>query len=169
MLEYLAEQGLKVTGVPATATADEIAALGADGVFLSDGPGDPKAVSAEILAEIKKIFGTRPVFAACLGHQLAALALGADTFKLKFGHRGASQPVKELETGRVQISTQNHGYAVDAASLEGTGAVITHRNVNDDTVEGMRHAELSLFSVQYYPEPTDYLFAEFLSLVNKGE
>lgn len=144
-----------------------------DGIFLSNGPGDPADVP-EIVAEIKKLIGKKPIFGICLGHQLIARALGAKTYKLKFGHRGSNQPVKNLLTGKVQISSQNHGYAVEEASLQGLPLEVTHVNVNDGTVEGMRHKELPLFSVQYHPEaspgPDDnmYLFDEFWTML-KGE
>lgn len=145
-----------------------------DGVFLSNGPGDPKDLP-DIIHEIKQLIGKKPIFGICLGHQLLARALGADTYKLKFGHRGSNQPVKNLRTGRVHISSQNHGYAVDEASLEGLPLVVTHRAVNDGTVEGIRHTSLPMFSVQYHPEaspgPDDntYLFDEFQAMLAKGE
>ena len=129
----------------------------------------------DIVEEIKKLIGKKPIFGICLGHQLIARALGAKTYKLKFGHRGTNQPVKNLRTGRVQISSQNHGYAVDADSLTGLPLEVTHINVNDGTIEGMRHTSLPLFSVQYHPEaapgPDDnmYLFDEFWSMLKKGE
>ena len=165
--------GAKVTVVPAHTSADEVLALNPDGVFLSNGPGDPTDVP-EIVEEIRKLAGKKPIFGICLGHQLLALAFGAKTYKMKFGHRGGNQPVKNLKMGKVHISAQNHGYAVDPASLEGTPLVVTHTNVNDDTIEGLRHTSLPIFSVQYHPEaapgPDDnmYLFDDFWNLM-KGE
>ena len=165
--------GAKVTVVPAQTSAEEVLALNPDGVFLSNGPGDPTDVP-EIVEEVRKLAGKKPIFGICLGHQLLALAFGAKTYKMKFGHRGGNQPVKNLKMGKVHISAQNHGYAVDPASLAGTPLVITHTNVNDDTIEGLRHTSLPIFSVQYHPEaapgPDDnmYLFDEFWNLM-KGE
>ena len=165
--------GAKVTVVPAQTSAEEVLALNPDGVFLSNGPGDPTDVP-EIVEEIRKLAGKKPIFGICLGHQLLALAFGAKTYKMKFGHRGGNQPVKNLKIGKVHISAQNHGYAVDPASLSGTPLVVTHTNVNDDTIEGLRHTSLPIFSVQYHPEaapgPDDnmYLFDEFWNLM-KGE
>ena len=165
--------GAKVTVVPAHTSAEEVLALNPDGVFLSNGPGDPTDVP-EIVEEVRKLAGKKPIFGICLGHQLLALAFGAKTYKMKFGHRGGNQPVKNLKMGKVHISAQNHGYAVDPASLAGTPLVVTHTNVNDDTIEGLRHTELPIFSVQYHPEaapgPDDnmYLFDEFWDLM-KGE
>ncbi len=166
ILRSLSSLGARLTVVPATTKAEEILAMNPDGVFLSNGPGDPKDVGYAI-EEIKKLIGKKPMFGICLGHQLLALALGADTYKLKFGHRGSNQPVKDLKTGRCHISSQNHGYAVDETTLCNTPLEVTHISVNDGTVEGMRHKELPIFSVQYHPEaspgPTDnlYLFDEF--------
>lgn len=165
--------GAKVTVVPAHTSAEEVLALNPDGVFLSNGPGDPTDVP-EIVEEVRKLAGKKPIFGICLGHQLLALAFGAKTYKMKFGHRGGNQPVKNLKMGKVHISAQNHGYAVDPASLEGTPLIVTHTNVNDNTIEGLRHTSLPIFSVQYHPEaapgPDDnmYLFDEFWNLM-KGE
>ena len=165
--------GAKVTVVPAQTSAEEVLALNPDGVFLSNGPGDPTDVP-EIVEEVRKLAEKKPIFGICLGHQLLALAFGAKTYKMKFGHRGGNQPVKNLKMGKVHISAQNHGYAVDPASLAGTPLVVTHTNVNDDTIEGLRHTSLPIFSVQYHPEaapgPDDnmYLFDEFWNLM-KGE
>ena len=162
--------GAKVTVVPAQTSAEEVLALNPDGVFLSNGPGDPTDVP-EIVEEIRKLAGKKPIFGICLGHQLLALAFGAKTYKMKFGHRGGNQPVKNLKMGKVHISAQNHGYAVDPDSLAGTPLVVTHTNVNDDTIEGLRHTSLPIFSVQYHPEaapgPDDnmYLFDEFWDLM----
>ena len=165
--------GAKVTVVPAHTSAEEVLALNPDGVFLSNGPGDPTDVP-EIVEEVRKLAGKKPIFGICLGHQLLALAFGAKTYKMKFGHRGGNQPVKNLKMGKVHISAQNHGYAVDPASLEGTPLIVTHTNVNDNTIEGLCHTSLPIFSVQDHPEaapgPDDnmYLFDEFWNLM-KGE
>lgn len=174
ILHSLHKIGCRLTVVPAYTTAREILAMQPDGVFLSNGPGDPKDVP-EAIAEIRELIGQKPMFGICLGHQLIALALGADTYKLKFGHRGSNQPVKNLKTGRVHITSQNHGYSVDEASLAGKNLVITHRAVNDGTVEGMSHKDIPLFCIQYHPEaapgPDDntYLFNEFWTLLTQGE
>lgn len=174
ILNSLHALGCNLTIVPADTTAEEILAMNPDGVFFSNGPGDPKDVP-EVIANVKKLVGKKPLFGICLGHQLLALALGADTYKLKFGHRGSNQPVKNLATGRVHISSQNHGYAVDEKSLKKLPVKVTHLSVNDGTVEGMRHTELPIFSVQYHPEaspgPDDnmYLFDEFWTMLTKGE
>ncbi len=170
ILDSLHDLGCKITVVPANTPADKILAMNPDGIFLSNGPGDPKDVP-EIIDEIKKLIGTKPIFGICLGHQLLALAMGADTYKLKFGHRGSNQPVKNLETGRIYITSQNHGYAVDEKSLENLPLEITYISMNDGTVEGMRHKDFPIYSVQYHPEaspgPRDnmYLFDEFLKMM----
>ena len=174
ILDSLHSKGCRMTVVPAQTAAEDVLALQPDGIFLSNGPGDPKDVP-EVIGEIRKLIGKKPMFGICLGHQLLGLSLGADTYKLKFGHRGSNQPVKDCRSGRVYISSQNHGYAVDEKSLEGLPLEVTHRSVNDGTVEGMRHTELPIFSVQYHPEaspgPDDnnYLFDEFWQLLAKGE
>ena len=172
ILRSLHEFGFHLTVVPAQTSAEEILAMNPDGVFLSNGPGDPKDVP-DIIAEVKKLIGKKPIFGICLGHQLFALAMGADTYKLKFGHRGSNQPVKNLAMNRVHISSQNHGFAVDESSLQGLPLEVTHRAVNDGTVEGLRHTELPVFTVQYHPEaspgPTDnrYLFEQFRALLKE--
>jgi carbamoyl-phosphate synthase small subunit len=173
ILNSLHNLGCKLTVLPADSTLEEILKLNPDGIFLSNGPGDPKDVPYAI-ETIKELIGKKPIFGICLGHQLIALALGADTYKMKFGHRGSNQPVKNLLTNRVHITSQNHGYAVDESSLANIDVLITHRSVNDNTVEGMRHKDLPVFSVQYHPEaspgPDDntYLFDEFMALLPKG-
>ena len=165
ILRCLTQIGCKVTVMPGTATAAQVLALNPDGVFLSNGPGDPAAVGYAV-ETVKGLIGKKPLFGICLGHQLLGLAVGAKTFKLKFGHRGANQPVMNEATGRVEITTQNHGFAVDPTTLP-ADVVATHTNLNDRTLEGMRHRSLPVFSVQYHPEaaagPHDssYLFEEF--------
>jgi carbamoyl-phosphate synthase small subunit len=166
---HLCDQGCRVTVLPGTATSQEVLALRPDGVFLSNGPGDPEPLDYAIRT-IRELLGKTPIFGICLGHQLLSLACGATTFKLKFGHRGANQPVQNLETGRVEITSQNHGFAVSADDLP-TSLAVTHRNLNDGTIEGVRHRELPAYSVQYHPEasagPHDsaYLFDDFWKLI----
>ncbi len=163
---HLYDQGCQVTVLPGTASAEDVLVQEPDGVFLSNGPGDPEPLDYAI-GTIRELLGQKPIFGICLGHQLLSLACGAKTFKMKFGHRGANQPVQQLETGAVEITSQNHGFAVDEASLPGA-LEVTHRSLNDKTIEGVRHRELSAFSVQYHPEasagPHDshYLFREFV-------
>ena len=170
ILRHLAERGIKVTVLPPDTTAEEILRHKPDGLFISNGPGDP-AVLDYAVKPIQGVLEKLPTFGICLGHQLLGRAIGADTYKLKFGHRGGNQPVKNLDTGRVEITSQNHGFAVDQASLEANGGVVTHLNLNDNTVEGFRHAELPVFSVQYHPEaspgPHDaaYLFDAFVEMI----
>jgi len=157
---------------PATAKASDILAIKPDGLFLSNGPGDPDELS-EIVREVGKMVGTLPIFGICLGHQILAHALGGKTRKMKFGHRGTNHPVKDLETNRVRITSQNHGYEVVEESLDKDKVLITHINVNDGTVEGIRHLTLPLFSVQYHPEaspgPGDssYLFDRFHTIMKE--
>ncbi|HEX7670624.1 MAG TPA: glutamine-hydrolyzing carbamoyl-phosphate synthase small subunit [Polyangiaceae bacterium] len=165
IMRCLVDSGCRVTGVPASASAAEILALSPDGIFLSNGPGDPAAVGYAI-ETIRNLLGKKPIFGICLGHQLLGLALGARTYKLKFGHRGLNQPVKDLETGRIEITTQNHGFVVDVESL-GQKAKSTHLHLNDGTSEGLAAPDARAFSVQYHPEaaagPHDalYLFQRF--------
>jgi carbamoyl-phosphate synthase small subunit len=166
---YLRDLGCRVTIVPGTATAEEILALNPDGVFLSNGPGDPEPLEYAI-STIRDLIGKKPIFGICLGLQLLGLAFGGKTYKLRFGHRGANQPVLNCRTGKVEITSQNHGFAVDIASLP-DDIEVTHVNLNDQTVEGIRHRTLPVFGVQYHPEaaagPHDshYLFTEFLALM----
>ena len=173
ILNSLHQRGCDITVYPATASAEEVLASNPDGVFLSNGPGDPKDLQ-EIIQMVRQLLGKKPLFGICLGHQILALALGADTYKLKFGHRGSNQPVKNLLTGKVHITSQNHGYSVKEESLKDLDVTISHRAVNDDTVEGIRHNTLPLFSVQYHPEaapgPDDntYLFEEFMQLMGRA-
>jgi carbamoyl-phosphate synthase small subunit len=173
ILRKLEESDCQVMVFPAHATAEEILAVKPDGVFLSNGPGDPAAVHY-VIDTVRDLIGKRPVFGICLGHQIMGLALGGRTFKLKFGHRGANQPVKDLTTGKVEITSQNHGFCVDPDSLKDISVKLTHLNLNDNTLEGMEHLEAPAFSVQYHPEaspgPHDasYLFERFTKLM-KGE
>ena len=166
---HLADRGNRVTILPGTATAEDVLALNPDGVFLSNGPGDPEPLEYAI-STIRNLLGKKPVFGICLGHQLLSLASGAKTFKMKFGHRGANQPVLHCGSGRVEITSQNHGFAVTEESLPDC-LEITHRNLNDNTIAGVRHKKVPAFSVQYHPEasagPHDssYLFDDFQKLM----
>ena len=159
-----------VTVVPYDTSSAEILSLNPDGVFVSNGPGDPTDVP-EVIETLRELRGKLPVFGICLGHQLIALSYGAKTYKLKFGHRGGNHPVRENKSGKIEITSQNHSYAVDEKSLAGTGLTVTHTNVLDGTVEGIEHAEDKVFSVQYHPEsapgPQDsaYLFERFVQLM----
>ena len=167
---HLLDMGCQVTVLPGTATADEVLALKPDGVFLSNGPGDPEPIDYAIRT-IAELLGKTPIFGICLGHQLLSLACGAKTFKMKFGHRGANQPVMNLESGTVEITSQNHGFAVDPKSLPDE-LEVTHRSLNDDSIEGLRHRTVPAFSVQYHPEasagPHDshYLFGRFRKMID---
>ncbi len=162
---HLFDRGNRVTILPGTASSDEVMKLSPDAIFLSNGPGDPEPLTYAI-GTIRELIGQRPIFGICLGHQLLSLACGAKTFKLKFGHRGSNQPVLNSETGRIEITCQNHSFAVEEASLPST-LRITHRNLNDNTIAGVRHTTAPAFSVQYHPEasagPHDsyYLFDDF--------
>ncbi|HTK68401.1 MAG TPA: glutamine-hydrolyzing carbamoyl-phosphate synthase small subunit [Candidatus Eisenbacteria bacterium] len=168
ILRHLVAGGCEVTVVPATTTAAEALALGPDGIFFSNGPGDPEPCEYAVEAA-RELIQERPVFGICLGHQILGLACGGKTFKLKFGHRGANHPVKNLRTGQVEITSQNHGFAVDPSLFDDPAFELTHVNLNDGTVEGFRHRDLPVFSVQYHPEaspgPHDshYLFREFIA------
>ncbi|MBE2267487.1 MAG: glutamine-hydrolyzing carbamoyl-phosphate synthase small subunit [Anaerolinea sp.] len=169
ILRMMTDRGLRVTVVPASTPADEVLSLNPAGVFLSNGPGDPAAVTG-MIDNTRALLGKVPIFGICLGHQILALALGGKTEKMRFGHRGGNQPVKNLLTGVIEISSHNHGFAVTPDSDLG-GAEVTHINLNDNTIEGLRHVELGAFSVQYHPEaapgPHDslYLFDEFIGRV----
>jgi len=171
ILRHLSESGCKVKVVSASMPAEEVLALNPDGIFLSNGPGDPDAVPYA-KENVQKLIGKKPIFGICLGHQIMGLALGGTTYKLKFGHHGGNQPVMDLKTRKVEITTQNHGFAVDADSLHGA-VEVTHLNLNDNTVEGLTHRELPIFSVQYHPEsspgPHDasYLFQRFIKMMEK--
>jgi carbamoyl-phosphate synthase small subunit len=172
ILRCLESEGFEVVVVPSATGAETVNAMSPDGIFLSNGPGDPEPVT-DAIATIRQLLGSRPMFGICLGHQLLGLALGAKTFKLKFGHRGANQPVKNLLTGRIEITSQNHGFAVDLDSIRGHDVEITHINLNDSTLEGFRHLTYPVFAVQYHPEaspgPHDarYLFDRFKDLMDK--
>ena len=174
IIRSLNAKGCNVTVVPYNTTAEEIAFMNPDGVFLSNGPGNPEDVP-EVISVVQKLRGQYPIFGICLGHQIISLAYGAKTYKLKFGHRGGNHPVKNLRTGKIEITSQNHSYAVDNASVQGTGLEITHINLLDNTVEGVRSLKDRVFSVQYHPEsapgPQDsnYLFDEFMEMIREAK
>jgi carbamoyl-phosphate synthase small subunit len=169
ILRRLRQEGFRVRVVPAGFPAEDVLAMKPDGVFLSNGPGDPGSLTY-VHSNIRKLMGKTPIFGICLGHQMLGYAVGGKTFKLKFGHRGGNQPVKDLRTGKVSITSQNHGFAVDPDSLP-SDVEVTHINLNDQTVEGLAHKELPIFSVQYHPEaapgPNDatYFFKQFADMV----
>jgi len=171
ILRELAKRGVRTTVFPATATADELLADDPDGVFLSPGQGDPQLLGYAVETVRNVAASEKPVMGICLGNQLLGCAFGGRTFKLPFGHRGANHPVKDLPTGRVVITSQNHGYAIDAASITDPAVEVTQINLNDGTVEGLRHRELPVFSIQYHPEaspgPTDskFFFERFLQMI----
>jgi carbamoyl-phosphate synthase small subunit len=173
ILRILESLGCRVMVVPANTGAEDVLAYKPDGIFLSNGPGDPAAVTYAI-ETIKKLIGKKPIFGICLGHQLLGLALGGTTFKLKFGNRGANHPVRNEKTKAIEITSQNHGFCVDIESLKKTGAVMTHLNLNDNTCEGLEDPKKKLFCVQYHPEaspgPHDsgYLFEQFVEMMGKG-
>ena len=171
ILRILRNLGCSVIAVPCTTSVEKILEMSPDGVFLSPGPGDP-ALLDYLVANVRKLVEAKPVMGICLGHQLIGKAFGAETYKLKFGHRGANHPVRDLETGRVYITAQNHGYAIDADTVK-DGLEVSHINLNDGTVEGLRHRDLPVFSIQYHseasPGPRDnmYLFERFLETVKR--
>lgn len=170
IVRSLNKRGCNVTVVPFHSTAKEIEALKPDGIFLSNGPGDPEDVK-EVIKVVKELRGKYPIFGICLGHQMISLAYGAKTYKLKFGHRGGNHPVLNIENGKIEITSQNHSYAVDEDSLKKTDLTVTHKNILDDTIEGVECKKDKVFSVQYHPEsapgPQDsgYLFDKFVKLL----
>ncbi len=170
VVDLFVRRNCEVIAVPANTTAEEIIDFAPDGVFISDGPGDPQAVSY-VIETCRKLIGQKPLFGVGLGHQIIALASGAKTYRLAFGHRGTNHPVKDLENGRVYITTQNHGYCIDEPSLEKTGMVVTMRSLNDGSVEGIKHREMPIFSVQFDPEgypgysETGFFYDDFVSML----
>lgn len=170
ILRRLVQVGARVTVVPAGTSAEDVLALKPDGVFLSNGPGDPEPLQHQV-TQVRRLIGKKPIFGICLGHQILGLALGGKTFKLKFGHRGANHPVINQRTQKVEITSHNHGFAVDPDSLNINEVEITHMNLNDGTLEGFRHRSEPVFCVQYHPEaapgPHDshYLFDDFMTLM----
>jgi len=174
IIRKLRENGCNVLVVPFDTPAETILSFKPDGLFLSNGPGDPEDVTP-VIAALKALRGKLPIFGICLGHQMIALAYGAKTFKMKFGHRGGNHPVMDLRTGKIEITSQNHSFAVDTESLAGTGLTLTHQNLLDGTAEGMECEKDLLFSVQYHPEsapgPQDsaYLFGRFINNMAKAK
>ena len=174
IIRSLNRHGCNVTVVPYNVTAEEVEALKPDGVFLSNGPGDPEDVTP-VIELVKALRGRYPIFGICLGHQMISLAYGAKTYKLKFGHRGGNHPVKDVNTGKIEITSQNHSYAVNSDTLEGTGLKLSHVNLLDNTVEGVECKEDGVFSVQYHPESapgpqdSDYLFERFVKNMQGGK
>ncbi|MCP4652645.1 MAG: glutamine-hydrolyzing carbamoyl-phosphate synthase small subunit [Candidatus Omnitrophica bacterium] len=174
ILRILQKKGCKLTVVPYATTAGDILAMKPDGLFLSNGPGDPAAVEC-VVKTVKELIGKFPIFGICLGHQMIGLALGGTTYKLKFGHHGGNHPVKDLKTGKISITAQNHGFCVDIDSLNKDDIEITHINLNDNTLEGIQHKKEAIFSVQFHPEsspgPHDarYLFDEFISMMKNNQ
>ncbi|MFN7920319.1 MAG: glutamine-hydrolyzing carbamoyl-phosphate synthase small subunit [Bryobacteraceae bacterium] len=172
ILRRLVQSGCRVTVVPAATSAEDVLSLKPDGVFLSNGPGDPEPLEFQA-AQVRKLVGKTPIFGICLGHQVLGLALGGKTFKLKFGHRGANHPVLNYRTNKVEITSQNHGFAVDPDSFKSSDVELTHINLNDQTLEGLRHKSHPAFCVQYHPEaapgPHDsrYLFDDFIALIKE--
>ena len=172
ILRMLAREACRVTVVPAETTAEDVLALKPDGIFLSNGPGDPEPVTYA-QENIRKLVGRKPVFGICLGHQLIGLALGGKTYKLKFGHHGGNHPVRHTKTGKVEITAHNHNFAVDPDSLNQSEVDLTHIDLNDNTLEGLRHRTLPLFSVQYHPEASpgphdsNYLFHDFRKMMEE--
>jgi carbamoyl-phosphate synthase small subunit len=169
-LRLLTEKGCSVQVVPATTSAETVLAMNPDGIFLSNGPGDPEGVDG-VVDTVRTLLGKKPVFGICLGHQMLGLAYGGRAYKLKFGHRGGNQPVKDLTTGRVEITSQNHGFCIDEKSLPADEVEITHINLNDGSLEGMRHKSFPAFSVQYHPEhapgphDAEHLFDRFIDMM----
>jgi carbamoyl-phosphate synthase small subunit len=172
ILRHLVHLGSRVTVVPAATSAQDVLSLKPDGVFLSNGPGDPEPLVRQI-GEVRKLIGKTPIFGICLGHQILGQAFGGKTFKLKFGHHGANHPVLNRQTEKVEITSQNHGFAVDPDSLKDSEVEITHLNLNDQTVEGLRHRGEPVFCVQYHPEAapgphdSNYLFHDFIRLMKE--
>ena len=173
-MRKLNEFGCNVTVVPYDTPAETVLSFAPDGLFLSNGPGNPEDVTP-VIRLVRQLRGKLPLFGICLGHQIISLAYGAQTYKMKFGHRGGNHPVKNLQTGKIEITSQNHSYAVRPASLTGTPLTMTHLNLLDNTLEGLRSDEENLFSVQYHPEsapgPQDsaYLFGQFIGMMAKGK